>query len=86
MFGHQNLSEQCVSNYQDANAKWKFDLVADTKGYMALLPFGEIKIEMRKNPKPMYKIMELAANHAYETTYYNMTGEKRNQPIIFTHN
>ena len=57
MFGHQNLSEQCVSVYNEENSKWQFDLVADTKGYMAILPFGEVKMELRKNPKAMYNIL-----------------------------
>jgi len=43
--------------YNDENAKWKYDLVADTKGYLAILPFGEVKVEIRKNPKSMYKIL-----------------------------
>lgn len=33
----------------------------------------------------MYKVMELAAKYAHETTYYNMTGESLNQTIPFIH-
>ena len=40
---------------------------------------------MRKNPKAIYKVLEIAANFAYETTYYNFTGKKRNQTIPFNH-
>ena len=67
---------------------------------MAVLPFGEIKTEFRKNAKAvsilksqlntfflrflqMYKVMELAAMNAYETTYFNMTGEQMNPVIPF---
>ena len=31
--------------------KWKFDVYAEQDGIIAILPFGEIKIEIRKNPK-----------------------------------
>jgi len=31
--------------------KWKFEVFAETDGILAVLPFGEIKIEIRKNPK-----------------------------------
>lgn len=31
--------------------KWKFEVFAETDGIIAVLPFGEIKIEIRKNPK-----------------------------------
>lgn len=45
---------------------------------LAVLPFGEIKTEMRRNPKPICKLIELAANHAYETTYFNIEGMELN--------
>ena len=48
MFGHQNLSEQSGTFLED---KWKFDLFADSDGMLAILSFGEIKFELRKQPK-----------------------------------
>jgi len=33
----------------------------------------------------MFKVMELAANHAYATTYYNITGEGLNPVIPFNY-
>ena len=56
MIGHQNLSEQCVATYTD-EMKWKFDLIAEQKGYMAVFPFSEVKIEIRKNPKQLFKLL-----------------------------
>ena len=31
----------------------------------------------------MFKVLELAANHAYETNYFNITGEVLNPTIPF---
>jgi|TARA_B110000285_G_C14996147_1_gene548900 hypothetical protein len=72
MIGHQNLAEQSGDFMGE---KWKFDVWADTDGSIAILPFGEIKTEIRRQPKGMFKVLELAANQAYETNYLNITGE-----------
>ena len=37
--------------------KWKFEVYAETDGILAVLPFGEIKIEIRKNPKAVSNII-----------------------------
>lgn len=44
MIGFMNVSEMTsqVSN--------KYDIIAETDGIIAILPFGEIKNESRKNP------------------------------------
>ena len=55
--------------------------MAHTDGILAVLPYGDIKIEIRSNPKGTYKILELAARCAYETTHYNVCGESRNPTI-----
>ena len=55
--------------------------MAHTDGIMAVLPFGDIKTEIRANPKGTYNILELAARSAYETTHFNVKGELCN-PII----
>ena len=65
--------------------KWKFDMYAESDGIMAMLPFGEVKVEMRRSAKAMYKIMEIAATYAYETTHFNLMGESPNPAIKFTH-
>ena len=33
----------------------------------------------------MYKVLEIAANHAFETTHYNMTGKSMNPALLFQH-
>ena len=48
--------------YTDETSKWKYDLIAESKGYLAILPFIEIKVEIRKNPKALYKFLEIVAN------------------------
>ena len=45
MFGFQNLAEQSGDFGQE---KWKFDIFAESDGTMAVLPFGEIKMEIRR--------------------------------------
>lgn len=85
MFGHQNLAEQTVAVYTDEKSKWKFDLIAESRGYLAILPFAEIKTEIRRNPKPLYKFLEIVANQAYETTHYNMNGTRSNPTCKFVH-
>ena len=30
---------------------WKYDMIAETDGVIAILPFGEIKTEIRRQPK-----------------------------------
>lgn len=37
--------------------KWKFDLYCETDGILAIFPFGEFKAEVRKNPKPLFKLI-----------------------------
>ena len=58
MIGQNNLSEQVGTQFEE---KWDFDIFAETEGLMAILPFGEIKGEFRKNQHAMIKIFELAA-------------------------
>lgn len=82
MIGHQNIAEQNAAMGED---RWKYDVYAETDGVMAILPFGEIKTEIRRQPKAMYKVLEIAANYALETTNININGESRNPTIKFTH-
>ena len=52
-----------------------------TDGIMAILPYSEIRVEIRSNPKATCKILELIARQAYETTHYNVKGESSNPTI-----
>jgi hypothetical protein len=45
MIGHQNLAEQSGDLMGET---WKFDVLAETDGSIAVLPFGEIKTEIRR--------------------------------------
>jgi hypothetical protein len=44
MMGFMNVSEMAT------NPKYKYDIIAESDGILAVLPFGEIKSESRKNP------------------------------------
>ena len=55
MFGQQNLSEQNAI-FQDDLAKWKFDIVAETNGHVAILLFNDVKMEIRKSPVGVSKL------------------------------
>ncbi len=47
MIGFMQLSEFISSK---EGSKHKYDIIAETDGIIAMLPFGEIKSESRKNP------------------------------------
>ncbi len=63
--------------------KWKFDLYCETDGILAIFPFGEFKTEIRKNPKPLFKLISIALSYSYETTHFNLTGQFKNRVISF---
>ena len=63
--------------------KWKFDVFAESDAIIGVLPYGEIKTEIRRQSSGMYRILEMAANRAYEASYYNLTGLDTNNPIKF---
>ena len=48
MLGQQNLAEQSGKFMLQS---WKFSIYAELDGIIALIPFGEIKTEVRKHPK-----------------------------------
>ncbi len=47
MTGFMNVSEMT------SELKSQYDIVAETDGIIAVLPFGEIKAESRRNPQPV---------------------------------
>ena len=71
MLGHQNLSEQSGIFMTE---QWRYDVVAEADGYLAIFPFGELKQEIRRQANGCMKVLEIAARASYETTYYNITG------------
>jgi len=80
MLGFQNLSEMSGVFQED---KWKFDIFAHTDATLAILPFGEIKTEIRRQGPGMFKILELAANKALEVSYFNIEGKSMYNTIKF---
>ena len=62
---------------------WKFDLIAETDGIMAIFPFGELKAEIRNHAKGTLRLMKMAANNAYETNHFNIRGTSVNPTIQF---
>lgn len=46
----------CASEflYNKENLKYKYDVIAETDGIIAVFPYGEIKTESRKFPHPVY--------------------------------
>jgi len=73
-----NLSELSTST------KHKFDVIAQTDGLMAILPYGEIKAESRRNPYACFKVLELAAKKSLEVFHYNIFGHEYNPCIKLT--
>ena len=65
-------------------AKNKFDIIANTDGILAVLPYAEIKSEIRKNPHALYKILEIAARKSLEIFHYNIFGHEYNPLIKLT--
>ena len=53
-------------------------ITAATDGLIAVIAFGELKMEVRKNPQEIFKIMQVASRNAMETLYYNVHGVPRN--------
>jgi len=49
-------------------------IVAAVDGIIAVLPFGELKMEVRKSPLEIFKIMQIAARSAMKTLYFNVHG------------
>ena len=74
------LGFMAVSELSQAT-RHKFDVIADTDGILAVLPFGEIKSESRRNPLACFKALELASKKAFEVFHYNVFGHELNPAI-----
>ena len=78
MLGFMSVSEL------SASTKHKYDVIAETDGIIALLAYGEIKSESRKNPIACYKVLELATKKSLEVFHYNVFGHELNPAIRLT--
>lgn len=78
MIGFMSVSEL------SASTRHKYDVIAETDGIMAVLPFGEIKSESRRNPAACYRVLELATKKALEVFHYNVFGHEMNPVVKLT--
>lgn len=56
-------------------------VIASMDGLVAVLPFGEIKAEIRRAPEAVYKTYQIASKYAMETFMYNLNGLEHNQSV-----
>lgn len=56
-------------------------ITAATDVVLAILAFGELKMEVRKSPQEIFKIMQIASKNSMETLYYNVHGVEKN-PVV----
>ena len=75
MIGFMAVSEMSPST------KHKYDVIAESDGIIALLPYGEIKSESRKNPHACFRALNIAAKKALEVFHYNVFGHEANPTI-----
>lgn len=78
MIGFMSVSELTSSH------KHKYDVIAETDGILAVLPFGEIKSESRRSPAACYRALELASKKALEVFHFNVFGHELNPAIRHT--
>ena len=78
MLGHMAVSELSTA------LRNRYDVIAETDGLIALIPFGEIKGESRKSPLSTYRVLELASKKALEVFHYNVFGHEMNPVIRLT--
>ena len=58
-----------------------YNIEAKTDGIIALIPLANMSVEMRKNPKEIYKIIQLATLNAMETFSFNINGCEHNMGV-----
>jgi len=56
-------------------------VIASMDGMIAVLPFGEIKAELRRAPEAVFKTYQIASKYAMETFTFNLNGVEHNQFI-----
>jgi hypothetical protein len=49
-------------------------VIASMDGLLAVLPFGEIKSEVRRAPEAVFKMYQIVSKYAMETFMYNLNG------------
>lgn len=56
-------------------------VIASMDGLIAVLPFGEIKGELRRAPEAVFKMYQIASKYAMETFMFNLNGVEHNPCI-----
>jgi hypothetical protein len=56
-------------------------VIASMDGLIAVLPFGEIKMELRRAPDAVFKTYQIASKYAMETFMFNLNGVEHNPYI-----
>lgn len=83
-FENKNFKELTIGDMIGQNLAAEFTtreqhmctVVAQSDGMIAVLPFGEIKGEIRRSPEAIFKIMMVASKKAMETLYFNVHGSQ----------
>lgn len=53
-------------------------IIASMDGLLAVLPFIDMKLEIRKSPDALFKLYQTVSKHAMETFLYNLNGVDHN--------
>lgn len=74
MIGHMFCAEL-------SNKDHPATIIASMDGLLALLPFSEIKLELKRAPEAVFKVYQMCAKHAMETFMFNLNGIEHNSYI-----
>jgi CRP-like cAMP-binding protein len=75
MIGHMYAADMTTRDTHLAT------ITASMDGLIAVLPFSDIKLEVRKSPEALFKSMMIASKYAMETFSYNLNGCEHNPAI-----
>lgn len=53
-------------------------IIGTMDGLIAVLPFNDMKLEIRKSPEALFKLYQTVSKHAMETFLYNLNGVDHN--------
>jgi hypothetical protein len=72
MIGHMYAAELSTRDTHQTT------VIASMDGLIAVLPFGEIKAEIRRAPEAVFRAYQVAAKYAMETFLFNLNGKEHN--------
>jgi hypothetical protein len=56
-------------------------VVASMDGLIAVMPFADVKMELKRVPEAAFKVYQVASRYAMQTFYFNLHGVEHNQYI-----